>query len=111
MFTSAAETIKALFDLGKSFFDKLAFDKQHQAETVVIKDKEKLKHSADVAEECFWLMREYMAADSQFVKWICNIAYDLLSKEQKRYFKKFCQEKIKLKKQIEKKQKEFEKVD
>lgn len=111
MFTSIAEMVKSLADCGRGFANKIKTDKEHQAETVVIKDREKLKRACDITEQSFWLMREYFATDSQFLMWLEHLIYSELNKDEKRLFKRFYKEKLKLKKKIEKLQKEFEKVD
>lgn len=111
MFSSIAYAIKALADFGRSFFEKLRADKEKQSETVVIKDREKLKKASDITEKMSWLIREFFATDSQFTMWIARLFYDSLNKEEKRLFKRFYKQKAKQKKQIEKLQKEFEKVN
>lgn len=111
MFTSIADMVKALADFGRSFFDKLKTDKEKQSETVVINDRAKLKKASDLTEQTFWQMREFFAMDSQFTMWIARLFYDDLNKDEKRLFKRFYKQKMKQKKQIEKLQKEFEKVD
>lgn len=111
MFTSVIEVFKAFADSCKSLFDKLKTDKEHQCETVVIKDREKLKQASDITEQIFWLMREYLASDSQFTMWIARLVYYGLNKDEKRLFKRFYKQKIKIKNKIEKIQKEFEKVN
>lgn len=111
MIISVIEVFKAFADCGKSLFDKLKIDKEKQCETVVIKDRDKLKKATDLTEQMSWLMREYFASDSQFIIWIARLIYDELNKDEKRLFKRFYKQKSKLKQQIEKLQKNFEKVN
>ncbi len=59
-------------------------------------------------EEIFWLIREYLALDSQFTKWISTVLYDFLDVQERRFFRNLYKKKLKLKKQIEEKQKEIE---
>ena len=111
MFTSIADMVKALADFGRSLSEKLKTDKEKQSETVVIQDRKDLKEATDLAEQIHWQMREYLASDSQFTMWIARLVYDGLNKDEKRLFKRFYKQKIKIKKRIEKLQKEFEKVN
>lgn len=111
MFLSITEAIKALADFGRSLFEKLKTDKEKQSETVVIKDRENLKKASDLTEQIFWQIREFFATDSQFTMWIARICYDDLNKDEKRLFKRFYKQKQKLKNQIVKLQKDFEKVN
>lgn len=111
MFTSITDAIKALADFGRSLSEKFKTDKEKQSETAVLKDRDKLQRASDITENAFWLMREYMASDSQFTMWIARLVYDSLEKDEKRFFRRFYKQKSKLKKQIEKLQKNFEKVN
>lgn len=111
MFTSIADMVKALADMGKGLFSLLEKNKEKQAETVAIKDREKLQKASDITEQIFWLMREFFASDSQFTMWVARLVYDELNKDEKRIFLKFYKQKLKLKKKIQKLQKKFEKVD
>ena len=111
MFTSIADMVKALADFGRSLSEKFKTDKEKQSETFVIKDLEKLQKASDITEQTFWLMREFFATDSQFTMWIARLFYDGLNKDEKRLFRRFYKQKIKIKKRIEKLQKEFEKVN
>ena len=111
MFASISAMVQALAELGKSLSEKLKTDKEKQSETAMLKDREKLQKASDLTEQSFWLMREYLATDSQFTMWIARLIYDNLNKDEKRLFRRFYKQKIKIKKQIEKIQKEFEKVN
>ena len=110
MFTSIADMVKALADFGRSLSEKLKTDKEKQSETAMLKDRGKLQFATDLAEQINWNMREYFASDSQFTMWIARLIYDGLNKDEKRLFRRFYKQKIKIKKRIEKLQKEFEKV-
>ena len=103
--------IKSISEAFKSLFDYLTKKTDKQIETTIIKDKDKLKKAADVTEEMFWLIREYLATDSQFTMWVARLFFESASKDEKRFFKRFYKSKIQLKKKIEKLQKEFEKYD
>lgn len=111
MFTSIADMVKALADLGKGLSEKLKTDKEKQSETAMLKDHVNLQIATDLAEQINWNMREYFASDSQFTMWIARLIYDGLNKDEKRLFKRFYKQKLKIKKIIEKKQKEFERVN
>lgn len=101
--------VQALANLGKSLAELFKQQKEQQSETAILKDRDKLQKASDITEQCFWLIREYLAADSQFTMWIARICYNDLNKDEKKLFKRFYQQKLKLKKKIEKNQKEFEK--
>ena len=109
MFTSISAMVKALADSFKSLCDLFKQQKVQQSETEIIKDRHGLQEATDIAEEINWQMREYMATDSQFTMWVARLIYDGLNKEQKRLFRRFYKQKMKIKKRIEKLQKEFEK--
>ena len=111
MFTSIADMVKALADFGRSLSEKLKTDKEKQSESAMLKDRVSLQIATDLAEQINWNMREYFASDSQFTMWIARLVYDNLDKDEKRLFKRFYKQKLKIKKIIEKKQKEFEKVN
>ena len=111
MFTSIADMVKALADFGRSLSEKLKTDKEKQSESAMLKDRVSLQIATDLAEQINWNMREYFASDSQFTMWIARLFYDGLNKDEKRLFKRFYKQKIKIKKRIEKLQKEFEKVN
>lgn len=101
--------LQAFGNMFKSLFDFLKIQKEHQNQTEILIDKNKLKTASDIAEEAFWNMRKYFATDSQFTMWIARLAYDSLNFSEKRFFRRFYKQKAKLKKKIEKLQKEFEK--
>ena len=111
MFTSIGAMVQALAEMGQSLFKYLSKKKEKQDDTAVLKDRDKLQVASDLAEQTFWCMREYFASDSQFTMWIARLVYDNLDKDEKRLFKRFYKQKLKIKKTIEKKQKEFEKVN
>lgn len=111
MFTSISAMVQALAQMGRSFAELFKQQKQQQSETAMLKDREKLQKASDLTEQNFWLMREYLAADSQFTMWIARLIYDSLNKNEKRLFRRFYKQKSKLKNRIEKIQKEFEKVN
>ena len=111
MFTSISAMIKALADSLKSLCDLFRQQKLQQSETEIIKDRRDLQTATDVAEQANWQVREYMATDSQFTMWIARLVYDSLNKDERRLFRRFYKQKIKIKKRIEKLQKEFEKVN
>lgn len=111
MLTSISTMIKSLSDSFKSLCDLFKQQKIQQSETAMLKDRGKLQTATDVAEQANWQVREYMAADSQFTMWIARLVYDSLNKDERRLFRRFYKQKIKIKKRIEKLQKEFEKVN
>ena len=111
MFTSIGAMVQALAEMGQSLFQYLSKKKEKQDDTAVLKDRDKLQVASDLAEQTLWCMREYFASDSQFTMWITRLIYDGLNKDEKRLFKRFYKQKLKIKKIIEKKQKEFEKVN
>lgn len=103
--------IKSLIDFLTKFVDYKTVQTENQPTTEIIKEKNKLKEASDLTEEIFWLEREYLALDSQFTMWIAKIVYEELTKQEKRFFKKFYKNKLKLKKHIEKLHKDFQKVN
>lgn len=111
MFTSIGAMVQALAEMGQSLFQYLTKQKEKQDNTAILKDRNKLQVASDLSEQVFWCMREYMACDSQFTMWIARLFYDNLNKDEKRLFRHFYKQKMKIKKQIERKQKEFEKVN
>lgn len=111
MFTSVSAMVQSLAQMGKSFVELLKQQKIQQSETAMLKDREKLQKASDITERAFWLIREYMASDSQFTMWIARLIYDNLNKDERRLFRRFYKQKTKIKKHIEKTQKEFEKVN
>lgn len=111
MFTSISAAVKSLAQMGESFAELFKQQKIQQSETVVIKDLEKLQKASDLTEQVYWLMREFFATESQFTLWIARLVYENLNKDEKRLFRKFYKQKIKIKKKIEKLQKDFERVD
>ena len=111
MFTSIGAMVQALAEMGQSLFQYLSNKKEKQDDTAILKDRDKLQVASDLAEQVFWYMREYFASDSQFTMWIARLVYENLNKDEKRLFKRFYKQKLKIKKIIEKKQKEFEKVN
>lgn len=58
-------------------------------------------------EELFFLMREYLSLDSQFTKWIATVTYDFLNVQERKFFRKLYKKKLKMRKQIESKQKDI----
>lgn len=104
-------SIQAIAKLGESCFNFLAQSKEVQSESAILKDRDKLQEASDITEELLWLVQEYLATDSQFTMWIARMTYDTLTKEEKRFFRNFYKSKLKLKKRILKKRKEFEKVN
>ena len=111
MYNNITSLVKAFNDMLKSLFDYLKKLKEKQSDTAVLKEKDNLKTASDITERIFWLTREYFASDSQFSMWLARLFYDGLDKDEKRLFKRFYKQKAKLKKKIEKLQKEFEKVN
>lgn len=111
MIAFVSSAIKALSDCCKSLFDLFKQNKVQQSETAMLKDRGKLQSATDLAEEINWQMREYMATDSQFTMWVARLIYESLNKDEARLFRRFYKQKIKIKKKIEKLQKEFEKVN
>lgn len=111
MFSGISTVVQALADFGRSLAELFKQQKQQQSETAMLKDRDKLQKASDITEQGFWLMREYLAADSQFIMWIARLIYDGLNKDEKRLFRRFYKQKTKIKKQIGKLQKEFEKVN
>lgn len=111
MFSGFSVMVQALADFGRSLAELFKQQKQQQSETAMLKDRENLQKASDLTEQTFWLVREYMAVDSQFTMWIVRIAYEELNKDEKRLFRKFYKQKIKIKNKIEKTQKEFEKLN
>lgn len=111
MFFSISAMVQALSNLGAQIAELLKQYKAQQAETEIIKDRENLQKASDITEEILWLVQEYMATDSQFTLWVSRISYDLLNKEEKRLYRRFYKNKLKIKNQIQKKHKEFEKVN
>lgn len=108
MFIYISAMIKSIAEAFKSLCDYLTKNKEKQVETDILKDKNRLKNASDITEQIFWLTREYFAADSQFTMWVARSVYDCLDNKEKRLFKRFYKQKGKIKKQIEKKQKDFE---
>ena len=111
MFTSITVMVQSLAELGQKIAEIFKQNKIQQSETTVINDRNNLQEAADLAEQIHWQMREYFASDSQFTMWIARLVYDGLNKDEKRLFRRFYKQKIKIKKRIEKLQKEFEKVN
>ena len=111
MFTSISAMIKAFADCCKSLFDLFKQNKIQQSESAMLKDRGKLQVATDLAEQINWNMRDYFAADSQFTMWTARLFYDGLNKDEKRLFRRFYKQKMKIKKRIEKLQKEFDKVN
>ena len=111
MFTSITVMVQSLAELGQKIAEIFKQNKIQQSETTVIKDRNNLQEATDLAEQIHWQMREYLASDSQFTMWIARLVYDGLNKDEKRLFRRFYKQKIKIKKRIEKLQKEFEKVN
>ena len=76
-----------------------------------LRDNEEVQVEIDYRiEEIFWLMREYLSLDSQFTQWIVKAIYNFLGIQERKFFRKLYKKKLKLKKQIEKKQKELERI-
>ena len=111
MFTSISAMVEALAQMGRSFAELFKQQKQQQSETAMLKDREKLQKASDLTEQFIWLIRDFFATDSQFTMWIARLIYDSLNKDEKRLFRRFYKQKTKIKKQIGKLQKEFEKVN
>jgi len=111
MFSGFSTVVQALADFGRSLVELFKQQKQQQSETAMLKDRENLQKASDLTEQTFWLMREYLATDSQFTMWLARLIYDELNKDEKRLFRRFYKQKIKLKNKIEKNQKQFEKVN
>ena len=111
MFTSISTMVQALAKLGEKIAELRKQKTIQQSETVVLKDHKSLQQATNIAEEIHWFMREYFASDSQFTMWIARLIYDDLNKDEKRLFRRFYKQKMKIKKRIEKLQKEFEKVN
>ena len=86
-------------------------------ETLKSKIREKLKSLLEddnmqvvvdyKVEELFFLMREYLSLDSQFTKWIATVTYDFLNVQERKFFRKLYKKKLKMRKQIESKQKDI----
>ena len=111
MFSGISAMVEALADFGRSLAELFKQQKRQQSETAMLKDRENLQKASDLTEQTFWLVREYMATDSQFTMWLARLIYGELNKDEKRLFRRFYKQKIKLKNKIEKNQKQFEKVN
>ena len=111
MITAVSSAVKAIADFCGRLADLFKQQKVQQSETAMLKDRGKLQTATDLAEEINWQVREYLATDSQFTIWIARLVYDGLDKDERRLFRRFYKQKIKIKKRIEKLQKEFEKVN
>lgn len=111
MITAVSSAVKAIADFCGRLADLFKQQKMQQSETAMLKDRHGLQEATDIAEEINWQMREYMATDSQFTMWVARLIYDGLNKDERRLFRRFYKQKIKIKKRIEKLQKEFEKVN
>ena len=111
MIAFVSSAIKAFSDCCKSLFDLFKQNKIQQSESAMLKDRVNLQIATDLAEQINWNMREYFAADSQFTMWVARLFYDGLNKDEKRLFRRFYKQKMKIKKRIEKLQKEFDKVN
>lgn len=111
MFTSISTMVQSLAKLGEKIAELRKQKTIQQSETSMLKDRNGLQVATDIAEEINWFMREYFASDSQFTMWIARLVYDGLNKDEKRLFGRFYKQKMKIKKRIEKLQKEFEKVN
>lgn len=111
MFSGISAMVQALADFGRSLAKLFKQQKQQQSETAMLKDRENLQKASDLTEQTFWLVREYLATDSQFTMWLARLIYGELNKDEKRLFRRFYKQKIKLKNKIEKNQKQFEKVN
>lgn len=103
--------VQTLAQMGGKFADLFKQQKMQQSETAMLKDRKGLQVATDLAEQINWNMREYFATDSQFTMWVARLIYDGLNKDEKRLFRRFYKQKMKIKKRIEKLQKEFEKVN
>lgn len=103
--------IKSLIDFLSKFVDYKTTQTKHQTTTEIVREKQKLKEASDLTEKILWLQQEYFATDSQFTMWIARLIYDELTKEEKRLFKRFYKTKIKIKKQLQKLHKQFQKVN
>lgn len=103
--------VQSLANLGEKIADLKKQKTIQQSESAMLKDRVILQIATDLAEQINWNMREYFASDSQFTMWIARLVYDNLDKDEKRLFRRFYKQKMKIKKIIEKKQKEFEKVN
>lgn len=57
--TGISLMIKALFDSLSNFFSFAETNKEHQAESEIIKDKKKLKKASDISEEILMLTVRY----------------------------------------------------
>lgn len=110
MITAVSSVVKAIADFCGRLADLFKQQKMQQSETAMLKDRHGLQEATDIAEEINWQMREYMATDSQFTMWVARLIYDGLNKDERRLFRRFYKQKTKIKKRIEKLQKEFEKV-
>ena len=111
MFYDVAQMVQSLSQMGGKIAENLKQNKIQQSESAMLKDRINLQIATDLAEQINWNMREYFASDSQFTMWIARLVYDNLDKDEKRLFRRFYKQKMKIKKIIEKKQKEFEKVN
>ena len=111
MFYDITAMVQSLAELGQKIAENLKQNKIQQSETAMLKDRNGLQEATDIAEQIQWQVREYLATDSQFTMWIARLIYDNLNKDEKRLFRRFYKQKTKIKKQIGKLQKEFEKVN
>ena len=111
MFYDITAMVQSLAELGQKIAENLKQNKIQQSETAMLKDREKLQKASDLTEQFIWLIRDFFATDSQFTMWIARLIYDSLNKDEKRLFRRFYKQKTKIKKQIGKLQKEFEKVN
>ena len=111
MFYDITAMVQSLAGLGQKIAENLKQNKIQQSESAMLKDRVNLQIATDLAEQINWNIREYFAADSQFTMWTARLFYDGLNKDEKRLFRRFYKQKMKIKKRIEKLQKEFEKVN
>ena len=95
----------------KSLINCFETTKIHQSETEIIKDKKNLKQAANIAEEIYQLIRDYIALDNQFISFLGKEVFDYMDKDEKRIYKRFVVSKLKIKKKMDNLQKKFERVD
>lgn len=95
MFTSVADMVKALAEMGKGLVSFLETNKEKQVETVVIKDRENLKRATNITEEI-------INNSDGFFSWTARLCWDIMDKTQRRQFIKFFKTHKKLKKRFNK---------
>ena len=87
--------LQAFGNMFKSLFDFLKIQKEHQNQTEILIDKNKLKMASNTAEEI-------IANTDVFFIWVANLCWDIMSFRQRRQYTHFLRKHKKLKKRFEK---------